>query len=69
MLVLFLFAIYVCVHHAQAAGVDADVSNSDGATAVMLAVRDVDLFGGLVPRLPWEHRPVEVVRELLGVSA
>lgn len=60
---------YVCMHHTQAAGVDVDATNSDGATAVMLAVRDVDLFGGLVAQLPWAHRPVEVVRELLGVSA
>lgn len=46
-----------------------DVPNSDGVTAVMLAVRDIDLFEDMVTPLPWEHRPVEVVKELLGISA
>ncbi len=46
-----------------------DFPNSDGVTAVMLAVRDIDLFEGVVTPLPWEHRPVEVVKELLRLSA
>ncbi|XP_068186393.1 uncharacterized protein [Antennarius striatus] len=50
-------------------GVDVDVPNGDGVTAVMLAVRDIDLFEGMMTSLPWEYRPVEVVKELLGVSA
>ncbi|XP_028446127.1 uncharacterized protein LOC114563537 [Perca flavescens] len=33
----------------------------------MLAVRDIDLFEAIP--LPWEHRPVEVVKELLELSA
>lgn len=45
-----------------------NVPNSDGVTAVMLAVRDIDLFEDLATRLTWEHRPVEVVKELLGLS-
>ncbi|XP_047457945.1 uncharacterized protein map3k19 [Mugil cephalus] len=49
--------------------VDVNVPNSDGETALMLAVRDVDLFEGMMPRLPWEHRPVEVIKELLESSA
>lgn len=49
--------------------VDVDGPNNDGVTAVMLAVRDVDLFEDMVTLLPWEHRPVEVVKELLGLSA
>lgn len=49
--------------------VDVNVPNSDGATAVMLAVRDIDLFEGLTAWLPWEHRPVEVIKELLEASA
>ncbi|XP_059198550.1 uncharacterized protein map3k19 [Centropristis striata] len=35
----------------------------------MLAVRDIDLFEDMATALPWEHRPVEVVKELLGFSA
>ncbi|XP_034429375.1 mitogen-activated protein kinase kinase kinase 19 isoform X2 [Hippoglossus hippoglossus] len=35
----------------------------------MLAVRDIDLFQSIVTPLPWDHRPVEVVRMLLGLSA
>lgn len=54
---------------AQTNRVDVNVPNSDGVTAVMLAVRDIDLFEGIATPLPWEHRPVEVVRELLGLSA
>lgn len=58
-------SVYVC----QAQTVEVDVPNSDGVTAVMLAVRDIDLFEGMATPLPWEHRPVEVVKELLGLSA
>ncbi|XP_068429103.1 uncharacterized protein [Clinocottus analis] len=54
---------------AQADRVDVNVPNSDGVTAVMLAVRDVDLFESIASLLPWQHRPVEVVKELLGLSA
>lgn len=54
---------------AQTVEVDVDVPNSDGVTAVMLAVRDIDLFEGMATPLPWEHRPLEVVKELLGLSA
>ncbi|KAJ4932837.1 hypothetical protein JOQ06_029679 [Pogonophryne albipinna] len=53
---------------AQTDRVDVNVPNSDGVTAVMLAVRDIDLFEDLVTRLTWEHRPLEVVKELLGLS-
>ncbi|XP_008278362.1 mitogen-activated protein kinase kinase kinase 19 [Stegastes partitus] len=35
----------------------------------MLAIRDIDLFEGIATQLPWEHRPVEVIKELLGLSA
>lgn len=45
------------------------MSNADGVTAVMLAVGDVDLFGGIATLMPWERRPVDVLRELLGLSA
>ncbi|XP_038576059.1 uncharacterized protein LOC119903866 [Micropterus salmoides] len=54
---------------AQTDRVDVNVPNSDGVTAVMLAVRDIDLFEGIATRLAWEHRPVEVVKELLALSA
>ncbi|KAG7502882.1 mitogen-activated kinase kinase kinase 19 isoform X1 [Solea senegalensis] len=54
---------------AQEEGLDVNVSNSDGVTAVMLAVRDIDLFQSMVTSLPWAHRPVEVVKALLGLSA
>ncbi|KAL0963922.1 hypothetical protein UPYG_G00315390 [Umbra pygmaea] len=56
-------------HLAQTDLVDVNVQNRDGLTPLMLAVRDIDLFEGLVGRLPWEHKPVEVVRELLTLSA
>nr|XP_029491431.1 mitogen-activated protein kinase kinase kinase 19 isoform X1 [Oncorhynchus nerka] len=49
--------------------VDVNTQNRDGLTPLMLAVRDVDLFEELDVRLPWEYRPVEVVRELLALSA
>ncbi|XP_041663062.1 mitogen-activated protein kinase kinase kinase 1b [Cheilinus undulatus] len=49
-------------------GVDVNVPNRDGVTPVMLAVRDVDLFEGIAIMLPWEHRPVDVVEELLRHS-
>lgn len=45
------------------------MSNADGVTAVMLAVRDVDLFEGIATLMPWEGRPVDVLRELLRLSA
>ncbi|XP_054908805.1 mitogen-activated protein kinase kinase kinase 19 [Poeciliopsis prolifica] len=53
----------------QTDSVDVNIPNGDGATAVILAVRDVDLFQGMVTWLPWEHNPVEVVKELLVSSA
>ncbi|KAK5861402.1 hypothetical protein PBY51_022802 [Eleginops maclovinus] len=53
---------------AQTDRVDVNVTNSDGVTAVMLAVRDIDLFEDLATQFPWEHRPVEVVKELLVLS-
>ncbi|KAM9851173.1 uncharacterized protein map3k19 [Aulostomus maculatus] len=52
---------------AETDNVDVNTPNSDGATSLMLAVRDIDLFEGMT-RLPWEHRPVEVLRELLRLS-
>lgn len=62
--------IHVCnICQARTVEVDVDVPNSDGVTAVMLAVRDIDLFEDMMTLLPWEHRPVEVVKELLGLSA
>ncbi|XP_061647723.1 mitogen-activated protein kinase kinase kinase 19 isoform X2 [Phyllopteryx taeniolatus] len=48
--------------------VEVNVPNSDGATSVILAIRDIDLFEGMAP-LPWEHRPVQVVKQLLRLSA
>ncbi|KAM4608652.1 mitogen-activated protein kinase kinase kinase 19 [Polymixia lowei] len=54
---------------AQTDTVDVNVPNSEGVTALMLAVRDIDLFEGLAASLPWEHRPAEVVKELLALSA
>lgn len=59
---------FLCTY-AQTVGVDVNVPNADGATPVMLAVRDVDLFEGIATLLPWEHRPVDVLRELLRLSA
>ncbi|KAM4560758.1 uncharacterized protein map3k19 [Fundulus diaphanus] len=53
----------------QTDNADVNIPNSDGATAVMLAIRDVDLFEGMAMWLPWEHKPVEVVKELLRLSA
>ncbi|XP_043988612.1 serine/threonine-protein kinase pakA [Gambusia affinis] len=53
----------------QTDSVDVNVPNSDGATAVILAVRDVDLFQDMATWLPWEHNPVEVVKELLKLPA
>lgn len=67
--VLFMFLICVCLYQAQTDGVDVDVPNSDSVTAVMLAVREIDLFEGITALLPWEHRPVEVVKGLLGLFA
>nr|XP_046259377.1 serine/threonine-protein kinase pakE isoform X2 [Scatophagus argus] len=60
-----------CVQNllAQTDGLDVDVPNSDGVTAVMLAVRDISLFEAIETQLPWEHRPVEVLKELLGLPA
>ncbi|KAM7407747.1 hypothetical protein PAMA_003479 [Pampus argenteus] len=54
---------------AQTDKADVNVANGDGVTPVMLAVRDIDLFEGMATPLPWEHRPVEVVKELLRLSA
>eukprot|EP00064_Thunnus_orientalis_P020645 superscaffoldBa00005794_g20787 len=54
---------------AQTDKVDVNIPNSDGVTSVMLAIRDIDLFEGMATLLPWEHRPVEVVKELLRLSA
>lgn len=65
---VFVF-VCVCTCQLQTDGLDVNVPNSDGVTAVMLAVRDVDLFEDLGAHLPWEHKPVEVIKELLGVSA
>lgn len=65
---MFVF-VCVCTCQLQTDGLDVNVPNSDGVTAVMLAVRDVDLFEDLGAHLPWEHKPVEVIKELLGVSA
>ena len=56
------------VSQSQTDRTDVNVPNCDGVTAVMLAVRDIDLFEGIATPLPWEHRPVEVVKELLGLS-
>ncbi|XP_026150284.1 mitogen-activated protein kinase kinase kinase 19 isoform X2 [Mastacembelus armatus] len=60
---------YVQYLLAQTVMVDVNAPNSDGVTPVMLAVRDIDVFEILGTQLPWEHRPVEVVKELLGLSA
>ncbi|XP_074550638.1 uncharacterized protein map3k19 isoform X2 [Halichoeres trimaculatus] len=48
--------------------VNVNVPNRDGVTAVMLAVRDIDLFEGIATQLPWQHRPAEVVKALLELS-
>ncbi|XP_037645055.1 uncharacterized protein map3k19 isoform X2 [Sebastes umbrosus] len=53
---------------AQTDRVDVNVPNCDGVTALMLTVRDIDLFEDIATPLSWEHRPVDVVKELLGVS-
>lgn len=58
----------LCMHQAHAVGVDVNIPDSDGITAVMLAVRDIDLFEGTSALLLWEHRPVEVLKELLGLA-
>ncbi|XP_061774447.1 uncharacterized protein map3k19 isoform X1 [Nerophis ophidion] len=52
---------------AQTDNVDANVPNSDGVTPLMLAMRDIDLFEGM-SWLPWQHRPADVVKELLRLS-
>ncbi|AWP12846.1 putative mitogen-activated protein kinase kinase kinase 19 [Scophthalmus maximus] len=54
---------------AQADGLDVNVPNGGSAAALMLAVRDVDLLQSAVAPLSWDHRPVEVVKTLLGLSA
>lgn len=64
-----MFITCVCLRQAQTDGLDVNVPNGDGVTALMLAVRDIDLFEGMATPLPWEHRPAEVVKELLGLSA
>lgn len=58
---------FLCTY-VQTVGVDVNVPNADGATPMMLAVRDVDLFEGIAALLPREHRPVAVLRKLLGLS-
>ncbi|KAK1903092.1 Histone-lysine N-methyltransferase EHMT2 [Dissostichus eleginoides] len=63
-----LHSLQLLLDSAQTVRVDVNVPNSDGVTAVMLAVRDIDLFEDLATLLTWEHRPVEVVKELLGLS-
>ncbi|MBN3270926.1 M3K19 kinase, partial [Polyodon spathula] len=50
---------------AESATVDVNVPNQDGLNALMLAVRDIDLFERLRALLPSEYRPVEVIKELL----
>ncbi|RXM33971.1 hypothetical protein EOD39_1166 [Acipenser ruthenus] len=50
---------------AESATVDVNVPNQDGLNALMLAVRDIDLFERLRALLPAEYRPVEVIKELL----
>lgn len=59
----------LCMHQAHAVRVDVNIPNNDGVTAVMLAVRDIDLFEGMSALLLWQHRPVEVLKELLGLAA
>ncbi|XP_035507095.2 mitogen-activated protein kinase kinase kinase 19 isoform X2 [Scophthalmus maximus] len=54
---------------AQADGLDVNVPNGGSAAALMLAVRDVDLLQSAVAPLSWDHRTVEVVKTLLGLSA
>lgn len=48
--------------------VDVDAPNRDGLTALMLALRDVDLFESLNSCLPWEYNPLRVVKEVLALS-
>lgn len=55
--------------YTQTVGGDVNVPDADGATAVMLAARDVDLLDGIATLPPWEHGPVDVLREVLGLSA
>lgn len=57
-----------CVFQAQSDLVDANCQNRDGLNPLMLAIRDIDMFEELGSLLPWEYRPVEVVRELLAAS-
>ena len=57
-----------CVFQAQSDLVDVNCRNRDGLTPLMLAIRDIDMFEELGSQLPWEYRPVEVVRELLAAS-
>lgn len=54
-----------CAFQAEPATVDVNVPNQDGLNALMLAVRDIDLFERLRALLPAEYRPVEVIKELL----
>ncbi|MBN3324760.1 M3K19 kinase, partial [Atractosteus spatula] len=49
--------------------VDVNVPNREALAALMLAVRDVDLFGSLGPLTPSVYRPAEMVKELLQHSA
>ncbi|KAL7881383.1 hypothetical protein AOLI_G00082310 [Acnodon oligacanthus] len=48
---------------------DVNSQNRNGLTPLMLAVRDVDLFEGLQDIIPWDYRPVEIVKALLALSA
>ena len=67
---MFVKCMFVSVSmcYTQTERVDVNIPNSDGVTALMLAIRDIDLFEGMAAWLPWEHRPVEVIKELLGLS-
>ncbi|XP_049340701.1 mitogen-activated protein kinase kinase kinase 19 [Astyanax mexicanus] len=49
--------------------VDVNTQNRDGLTALMLAVREVDLFEGLKDIIPWDYNPTETVKALLALSA
>lgn len=64
----FRFVCLLYLLQAHPDRVDVNSPNGYGVTPVMLAVRDIDLFESLA-WLPWEYRPVEVVKELLGLSA
>ncbi|XP_061698338.1 uncharacterized protein map3k19 isoform X2 [Syngnathoides biaculeatus] len=52
----------------QTGKLEANVPNGDGGTSVTFAIRDIDRFEGEAP-LPWQHRPIQVVKQLLRLSA